>query len=165
MLLQDSIRVNVPAEQIFQFFAEMDKHYVDWHPDHHAFRWIEGNQLAVGTVFYFEETIGGHPQNKAMRFIEIEPNRLLVFEPMNWFIRLLMPRLSFGMEPLDAESCEFVAKIHLRVGPLGQRLNAKEFNAVRKHMREEGENLKQMVESAPFNSLTSERAIASISER
>jgi hypothetical protein len=62
------------------------------------------------------------------------------------------------MEPMGANACNFVAKIHLRVGPLAARLNAREFTAVRQHMRQEGENLKQLlevngVETAPVSTL------------
>lgn len=147
MLLQDSIQVNVSAETVFGFFEEMADNYVAWHPDHIAFRWIEGESVTEGAVFYFEEIIAGELQKKRMRFTQVQPGRFLEFEPVNRMVRLLMPRLSFEMEPIDATSCYFRAKIHLRVGPLAARLNAKEFTAVRQHMKEEGENLKRMVEA------------------
>ena len=147
MLLQDGIQIYAPSAKVFIFFQEMAENYVPWHPDHHEFCWIDGEAVEVGHIFAFKETINGHQQDKAMRFIEVERNRLLAFEPVNWFVRLLMPRLSFEIKPIDEQSCRFIAKIHLRVGPLAQRLNAKEFNAVRQHMKEEGQNLKQMVEA------------------
>jgi len=40
----------------------------------------------------------------------------------------------------------FVAEIFLRVGPLGARLNKREFDAVREHMRIEGVNFKYYAE-------------------
>jgi hypothetical protein len=146
MLLQDSIRINASADEVFDFFNGMAQNYTRWHPDHRLFRWLNGDSVAVGTIFYFEEIIAGHLQKKSVRFINVHPGRFMEFEPMNWFVRILMPRLSFAMEPMGADSCNFVAKIHLRVGPLAARLNAREFTAVRQHMRQEGENLKQLLE-------------------
>lgn len=38
-----------------------------------------------------------------------------------------------------------------RTGPIGARLNRREFDAVQNHMHEEGENLRQIVESTPIS--------------
>jgi hypothetical protein len=51
------------------------------------------------------------------------------------------------LEPIAEGLHRFVAAIHLRVGPLGSRLNRREFDAVREHMRIEGVNLKRLVEA------------------
>lgn len=61
-------------------------------------------------------------------------------------MRLLMPRLSFEIQP-KGEASLFIARIPIRTGPVGAWLNRREFNAVRQHMKEEGENLKRMIES------------------
>jgi len=148
MLLHHSIDINAPASRVFEFFQQMQANYESWHPDHHAFRWLRGDSVRLGTVFQFDETIHGQRQRKTMRFTEVEPGRLLAFEPTNWFIRLLMPRLMFRMEPTGEVSCRFEAEIRLRVGLIYQKLNAKEFDAVRQHMREEGQNLKRIVEDS-----------------
>lgn len=152
MLLQDNTIINAPATAVFRFFDEMADNYTRWHPDHHGYRWVEGDRCQPGAIFEFDETIGGHQQKKKMRFTRVTADRFLEFEPTNRFIRLLMPRLSFGMEPIDAESCQFEAKIHLRVGPIGARLNRREFDAVRLHMCQEGENLKRLIEAEMIES-------------
>ena len=41
----------------------------------------------------------------------------------------------------------FEAEIVIRTGPVGAWLNRREFDAVREHMREEGENLRAILES------------------
>jgi hypothetical protein len=53
------------------------------------------------------------------------------------------------MGPRGARRCRLEAEIHVRTGPLGAWLNRKEFDAVRRHMREECENLKRIVEAGP----------------
>ncbi|MEM7110851.1 MAG: SRPBCC family protein [Chloroflexota bacterium] len=147
MILQDSTIINAPATAVFSFFDNMADNYTRWHPDHHSYRWVEGNKCETGAIFAFDETVGGERQQKEMRFTNVTVDRYLEFEPTNRFIRLLMPRLSFGMEPVDSNICRFEAKIHLRIGPIAAWLNRREFNAVRQHMREEAENIKQLVEA------------------
>ena len=147
MILQDSIRIEAPAESAFNFFNDMADNYVRWHPDHLSFKWLEGNSVKVGSIFYFEEIINGEKQKKAMRFTAVKPGLMLEFTPMNLIVRYFMPSLKFETEPINEHSCCFTATIRIRLSPIGQRLNAKEFDAVRKHMREEGENLKRLLEA------------------
>ena len=146
MQLREEIAVSAGAETVFNFFENMAAHYTDWHPDHLEYQWIKGHDCRVGNEFRFVETIGGIRKAQTMRFIEIIPGAMLAFAPVNPFIRLLMPRLSFHMTPHSSKSCTFTAKIQLRVGPIAARLNKREFDAVKQHMYEEGINLKRMVE-------------------
>lgn len=146
MIMRDEITIQTTPERIFQFFAEMAENYVRWHPDHLLFRWETGTGLQEGNEFYFEERIGGQLMKKRVRFTRITPNRHIEFAPTNGLIRLILPRLLFAIEP-QGDQCRFIAEIHIRTGPIGAKLNAREFNAVRQHMREEGENLKRLLET------------------
>lgn len=146
MTLEDKTLIEAPPERIFEFFERMGENYVAWHPDHVSFRWTKGKGLKPGVEFYFEEYIGGKLLKKTVRFTRIVPARYIEFEPTWWLMRLLMPRLSFEIRPQGGASL-FIAKIPIRTGPLGAWLNRREFDAVRKHMKEEGENLKRTVES------------------
>jgi hypothetical protein len=145
MILHDSILINTTPDRIFAFFEHMDENYLRWHPDHLLFRWEKGRGLSEGVEFYFEEHIGEQLLKKRVRFTHIEPNRHIEFAVTNPLIRLIMPRLLFAIEP-QGEQCRFIAEIHIRTGPIGAKLNAREFNAVRQHMKEEGENLKKLLE-------------------
>lgn len=145
MTLEDRTTIEAAPGRIFAFFEHMDEHYRAWHPDHVAFHWTKGRGLKPGVEFYFEEYIGGKLLKKTVRFTRIEPERYIEFEPTWWLMRLLMPRLSFEIQPQD-RGCLFIARIPIRTGPVGAWLNRREFNAVRQHMKEEGRNLKQMLE-------------------
>ena len=46
------------------------------------------------------------------------------------------------------DHCKIASRIHIRIGPLAKRLNQKEFDAVRQHMRDEGQNLKRLLEGS-----------------
>lgn len=144
---EDSIRIDAPAEQAFAFFEDMEANYRRWHPDHLKFEWRSGRGLAVGNVFYFEERIAGKLQKKETRITEVVPGRYFAFTMTNPVFRFFLPHLSFGFEP-DGQGCVFRAEIRMHgIGPLGRRLNRREFDAVERHMAEEGRNLKAILEA------------------
>lgn len=145
MTLEDRIAIEAPPERIFGFFELVGENYLAWHPDHIAFRWTKGQGLEPGVEFYFEETVGGKLLKKTVRFTRVEPYRYIEFEPTWWLMRLFVPRFSFEIVPQD-EASLFIARIPIRTGPIGARLNRRDFDAVRRHMREEGRNLKALLE-------------------
>lgn len=146
MRLRDSIWIRTTPERIFRFFQNMDSHYLQWHPDHRLFRWEQGMGVRQGVVFYFEEIIGGKRMKKRVHFTRVVENRHLEFTFTNRLLALVLPRLSFHFEP-EGDGTRFDAEIQIRTGPVGAWLNRREFNAVRQHMREEGESLKRILEA------------------
>ena len=145
MLLTSTVRIKASADKIFNFFEEMDKNYLRWHPEHILFEWKKGHGLQVGKVFYSEEKINGQLWKKQTRFSKIIPNELIEFELTNWFFRMILPRISFIIKDMG-DYCEVTQEIPIRIGPIGAYLSRKKFNAVRIHMMEEGENLKRLME-------------------
>jgi hypothetical protein len=148
VLFREVTSVDAPPERIFAFFEGMAENYRRWHPDHVVFRWLAGGGLRAGAGAHFEERIGGKLLEKTVVFTCVEPGRYLAIAPTNRLFRLVLPRLSFRMEPAGG-GCRLTAEIVVRTGPVGAWLNRKEFEAVRRHMREEGENLKRLLESRP----------------
>lgn len=157
MILEDRTEIAAQPRQVFAFFRHMEANYRRWHPDHIAFRWIHGRGLEAGVEFAFEEIIGGKRMKRRLRFVEVVTDRTLAFEPTSRFVRLFMPRLSFEIEPTEG-GCILVARIRIRTGPVGAWLNRREFSAVRRHMRQEGENLKMIVESSARQTASFARA-------
>ena len=145
MLLKSTVQIKTSADKIFNFFEEMDKNYLRLHPDHILFEWKKGEGLQVGNVFYFEEKINGQLIKKQTRFRKIIPNEWIEFELTNWFFRMIVPRISFIIRDFG-DYCEVTQEIPIRTGPIGAYLNRKDFDAVRIHMKEEGENLKSLME-------------------
>lgn len=146
MRLEETTRVTVPPEAVYGFFEVMESNYERWHPDHIEFRWIDGDGLAEGAMAYFEERIAGELQSKTVRFIEIVPSRYIEFTPTAWLTSILMPSISFTLNPHEA-GCDVTQRIKIRTGPIGAWFNRREFDAVRRHMNEEGENLKTILET------------------
>jgi len=147
MLFHDSIIIQAKPNQIFQFFEKMHLNYTKWHPEHIMFRWVKGSGVKVGSVFYFEERIGGELLKKRVVFTKVIPDQYMEFVPTNWFYRLFMPRFSFEMQSIDDQKTRFIAEFIVQgMGPLAKWLNRKQLEAVRIHMQEEGENLKKIME-------------------
>jgi hypothetical protein len=145
---EDSIEIAAPPAQGFAFFQSMEDNYLRWHPDHLLFEWRSGRGLQEGNVFYFEERIAGKLQRKEVRITDVVPDRHFAFAPVNPLFRFFLPLLSFGFEPTPS-GMTFRAIIRLHgIGPLGRRLNRREFNAVEQHMAEEGRNLKTLLEGS-----------------
>jgi hypothetical protein len=149
MILRDAIDVRATPADIFSFFDGLNQdRYLQWHPDHRTLRWTRGRGLGVGNEFYFEEVIAGKLLKKTVVFTRIDPERQIEFAPTFWLMRVFLPRLVFRVEPIGGGLHRFVAEIHLRVGPIGERLNRREFDAIRAHMKLEGVNLKRLVEAS-----------------
>lgn len=146
MILKETTDVESPPEEVYRFFEEMEENYERWHPDHITFCWTEEVGLEQGAEAYFEERIAGNLQKKTVKFVEVASDRYIEFKPTSLLIGLLMPHISFTIDPRP-DGCELTQQIRVRTGPIGARLNKREFDAVRTHMREEGENLKLILEN------------------
>jgi Polyketide cyclase / dehydrase and lipid transport len=146
MILEETTRVNASPEEVYHFFETMDVNYQRWHPDHILFRWSTGDGLKQGAIAYFEERIAGKKQKKTVKFTEVVPDRHIESKPTSRLVGILMPSISFTIKPHE-NGCDLTQRIKVRTGPIGAWLNRREFDAVRTHMREEGENLKTIIET------------------
>lgn len=146
ILRATSAEIRGSSGRLFSFFAGMEENYLRWHPDHVAFRWLDAPALKPGTRFYFEERIAGKLLKKTVVFTQVIPGQLIEFAPVSRFFALFLPRISFIVTP-NAAGFSVTQEIVIRTGPVGAWLNRREFDAVRKHMQEEGGNLKRLLET------------------
>lgn len=145
MLLEETTKISASPADVYHFFESMGANYERWHPDHITFHWLEGGGLALGSTAYFEERVDGKLQRKTVEFTDVKPNRYIAFKPTSRLVAILIPSISFTIDPIPTGS-ELSQRIKVRTGPIGAWLNRREFDAVRAHMREEGENLKRILE-------------------
>ena len=142
--IEDTIQIKTTPEEIFNFFIHIEANYKAWHPDHVVARWGKGKPLEEGSIEYFEEYLHGKLHKGKLRCTKVETNRRIEYRPLfPWSI--FFPKGSFTITP-KGESCIFTATASLRIGPLFLILAKKNLEAVRKHMKEEGENLKRILE-------------------
>lgn len=153
VVLKDSIKIKTSPERIFNFLTSItdNESYRAWHKeDHVSFKWIKGTPWAEGSILLAEEYI--HGKLHRLRFIvtEIVQNKKIVYSPTSRFVRKFFPKNEFVIEQ-EGDHCHFIALVTLRVGKIGRILFKKSLEkslfSVRKHMSEEGENLKYMLEA------------------
>ncbi|MGB5748480.1 MAG: SRPBCC family protein [Desulfobacterales bacterium] len=153
IVIKDSIEIKTTASKVFNFLTSIvdDDSYRAWHrEDHVSFRWIKGSPWAEGSVLYAEEYIHGKLHKLKFEIIKMVPGRRIEYAPTSRFIRKFFPKNEFIIESRE-DACIFTASGTYRVGKLGKiffkKAIDKSLSSVRRHMREEGENLKIILES------------------
>lgn len=152
IVLTNSIEINTTPEKIFGFFLQVidDASYQAWHPDDHvAFRLIRGEFCKQGSIVYAEEYVHGKLHKLKFLVEEVVPNRKIEFVPVSRLLRIYFPRNTFLIDTRDG-SCVFTASCVLRIGRLVKLLAGNRLEqgllSIRKHMKEEGESMKRILE-------------------
>jgi len=144
--LRDSIQINSQPEPIWEWLAGLSEHYTQWHPDHVSARWERGEPNQVGSVLEAVEDLGGHREVLRFEMTSVDPPHGLTYR-MRGPISMLLPGGSFVIVANDGGSL-FAATISYRFGRVTERLFERRLAALKRHMKEEGENLKRIIESA-----------------
>lgn len=152
VLFIDSIEIRTTPDKVYDFLCNIvdDESYRAWHPkDHVTFRWLKGPPWQEGSIGYAEEYFIEKLHKLKFIVTKVVPNREISYVPFSRFLRRYVPKMGFSIEPKD-DGCFFIATIHGRL-PWLPRLIAKKrleegLASVKKHMKEEGENLKRILE-------------------
>ena len=151
--IKDSVEIHAPPEAVFEFLLDLndDASYRNWHPeDHISLRWLKGKPWEVGSVVCAKEYIHGVKHTFKFVTTKMIPNRRIEYMPAFWFYRIFFPKNAFMIEPTST-GCVFTAEGVYRVGRIGKLLAKnrieKGIASMKQHLREEGENLKRIVES------------------
>lgn len=94
MILRDTTEIRSTPEAIFQFFNEMELHYLRWHSDPKLFRWVTARMRAAGNAVYFEEVIAGRLLKKSVVLTRVDPQAHIEFTPTFRLMRLFLQRCS-----------------------------------------------------------------------
>ena len=148
--LRDSIAIDVAPARVWEWLRQLPHHYREWHPAHLSCRYERGESLAVGTVLDVEEDLHGRRHRLRLRATEVVPGRLVRYRDHGF-------SGAFLIEP-DGAGSRFTAELRfgVRVPVVGRaldwlarRLLARQLAAIQAHMREEGANLKRLLERDP----------------
>ena len=147
-VLTDEIEINSSPEDIWNFFINLERNYINWHPTEHLkFKWI-GKPMETGTKWYAEEMVHGHLFKFKGTVGRVIPFRKVVLK-YSFPISMVSPKFEWEIEPKDSVSI-FTATSYLNAGNLFIKLAKKEMDwkleATKKHTKEEGENLKKILE-------------------
>jgi Polyketide cyclase / dehydrase and lipid transport len=141
--LRNSTKIRTTPDEIFKWLKNLDKNYREWHPDH--VKWTnETESLDEGNIAYYEEYIHGEMHKSKARIIGIEEDRRIEFA--NLFpMGIVCPKGSFAIER-EGDHCVFTATLSFRFGWFFSRFARSRIKAIEMHMKEEGENLKKLLE-------------------
>jgi hypothetical protein len=142
--LRDSIEIEATPQKILDWLVRFEENYKAWHPDHVECYWLKGKPAEEGSILYVEEYIHGSLHKMRMRITRIEPAKTIEYKillPMS----IICPEGSFIIEP-KGESCIFTATLSFRFGEMLSKLAKDRVEALKEHMKEEGESLKRLLE-------------------
>jgi hypothetical protein len=129
----------------------MDANYGDLHPEHLRWRTLRGEPLAAGTVWFADEWIGSMRVSARFFVDASDPERFFSYR-IGFPSSLARAGGSFRFEPGPDQSCEIIQEVHFGVsvplvGWLLDRLLAVALpiGDLRRHMREEQQNLKWLL--------------------
>lgn len=143
--LRDSVDIDAPPEQVWEWIEGLADHYRDWHPAHISAEWVRGDPNRVGSVLRVVEDLGGTREELRFQVAAIERPRRLDYRLLGP-VSLLLPRGSFSVND-TAGGSTFVAAIAYRFGALTELLFRRRMAVLQAHMAEEGANLKRILES------------------
>ncbi|NPD89631.1 MAG: SRPBCC family protein [Asgard group archaeon] len=143
--IEDSIEIKATPERIYSFFENWTKNYKIWHPDHGEAKWIKGNLSEVDSILYIEEYLHGELHKMKFRLTYVDPPNKFDYKilfPMS----LIIPKGSFIIDKKDDTKSTFRAIMYFRLGKILKKVTRKKYEELRKHMKEEGVNLKKILE-------------------
>jgi uncharacterized protein YndB with AHSA1/START domain len=142
-----SVEIEAPPEVVWDWLAHMAERYPEWHPDHEYACW-NGVANQPGSVMTIVERLGGRREQHSLELTHYEPPRRFAYR-MRGPVSMLLPCGEFRIDPVG-DGSRFTAAICYRGGGLTERLYARRIRALRRHMREEGESLKHLLEVEPL---------------
>lgn len=147
IVLKDVIEIKASPEEVFAWLINIKtgKDYQAWHPDHVDWQWIKGEPFEKSSVVYLKEYLHGEIHKFKSICTNIVTDRLIAYKPLlPWSLFMLSSR--FTIESKGRNSCIFTATVNFRSFPFIMRILKSQLEGTRLHMKEEGENLKQILE-------------------
>lgn len=153
VIVAESIEIRTTPENIFNYLTGIvdDESYRALHNANNvSFRWLKGQAWVVGSIAYAEHYLHGELHKFKFIITKTVPNRHIEYAPTSRLIRRFFPKKEFVIQE-KSDSCLFIASETFRVGWIGKTFFKKAmengFLSARKYMKEEGENLKRILES------------------
>jgi len=126
------------------YFFQSTAHYKEWHKDHISCYWNKGKDFSVNSILYAKELLNGIPFLLGFKIIKNDPNKEIEFKML--FPFLLLCRGGYFIFLHNNTMTEITAQLEFRGGNIIRKVFNKEIESIRKHMREEGQNIKKNVE-------------------
>ena len=147
-VLTDSINILANADAVWDFFTNLEENYISWHPEaHRAFTWY-GPPMTTGSKWCAEELIHGKLFRLRGTVGEVVPKHKIVFK-YAFPISMVSSKFEWIIEETD-QGCTFTSRGYLNAADFYNLFGKKEMDwkieESERHTREEGENLKRILE-------------------
>ena len=142
--MEDSVRIDRPPEVVFEWFGHFVENYRSWHQSHVKAVWIEGNDFEKGSVLYAEEYLGDKLEKLSFKITDRIQNELIAYR-MSFPESIICSGGTFSIRPSNGGSI-FTATLFFRFGWLLSKIAKNRIQVIEIHMKEEGENLKKILE-------------------
>jgi uncharacterized protein YndB with AHSA1/START domain len=145
--ISDSIEIKASPHDVFSLLIlifSSEKGYKAWHKDHVTCSWTKGDPLSEGSQLVAEEHLHGKRHRISFVIGKLEKDKKLSFTT-KFPYSLICPKGEFELEEAS-EGCIFTAKQFFRFGNILEVLFKKELDSLKEHMKEEGVNLKSLIE-------------------
>ncbi|MGD8725573.1 MAG: hypothetical protein PVG00_16645, partial [Desulfobacterales bacterium] len=110
----------------------------------------KGKPWAEGSVLYTEEYLHGKLHKLKFKITKIVPNQKIEYSLVSRLVRKFFPKNEYIIEPKE-DACRFIASGTYRISWLGKTFFKKAIHrglaGMKKHMHEEGQNLKKVLEN------------------
>lgn len=160
--ITEQTTINAPAKDIFNFLVNIDSLYKIWHPKDHVFcRVLSGSLAKKGGRFHFLEIINGFPLYLTAKITEARENEYLEYVPAFPFSLLKTGKAYFKIQKISDGQSKLIA-----YAEYGNKFFDKIANflvktsAAKKHIVEEGENLKKYLENQNILARSHQRIFA-----
>jgi hypothetical protein len=145
LIHRDTVEIATTPEKIWDFAKNLEAHYKAWHPeDHILFKWTKGEPMTEGAKVYGEEIVGGKLLKLSLTCRDVVPYRSYSFKfsfPLSLFVRY-----DYIIEP-RGDKTAFTAITVLHFPRFARKKVERVMRIGAKHVREEGENMKRLIES------------------
>lgn len=156
ILFKDETIITASPETVYYFLTHIDKLYKQWHPKDHVFcSTLYGSLDKKGSIIHFFEWIGRFPLYFIAKTTKAEKNSYLEYVPIFPLSLLKIGMGSFTIEKISDKKTKLVAYVGIGydipiIGPILDFILKRliSFDAIRKHMKEEGENIKKYLENS-----------------
>lgn len=152
IVVLESIEIRSSPVDAFSYLTGIvdDEGFKTLNPDNIGFRWLKGEPWKEGSIAHAEKYLHGKPHRFRFVISIVVPYRQIEYRPTSWATRMVFPKKEFIIEQTP-EGCRFISSATFRIGWIGRKLFQRNIDDglshFRAYLREEGRNLKRILES------------------
>ena len=143
----DKIVINCTPDKVndtLVFFFQSSENYKLWHKDHISCFWKKGKDFSPGSILIAEEYLHGTRHKLGFKMLSLKKDHILEYKMLFPFSIIcsggLFKMISLGNETL------LIAQLSFKFGFLLKVFFKKQIESFRIHMKEEGLNIKGLIE-------------------